>query len=123
MSILDIESGEPLFSARAMGSIWVELAARVQAASIKAAYPQPLESDKIAVQSEQQPNCTSAALQHTWLGGPNPPPTKADMRADLDAVAGAAPGDVSTLEGRVQGDKQPMMDILKLETPKPGQKA
>ena len=143
-SIVDTISGQELFSARTMDSIWLELAAdssaahgpklrirlvssqhpAVQQASIKAAYPQRTER-------HQQPSSLMADKQ---LGAGQTLPARADMSKQQPRLHGKSESlDVTVakqsldgandVEGNAQSEDRQKPAALGLQKPRPGRKA
>lgn len=147
-SVVDSSSGQELFSAHTMDSIWVELAAdssaahgpklrirlvssqhpAVQQASIKAAYPQRTEGHQVpsamgGLSSRQ------SVLQHTLHGGAD----TSRQQPDLHDRSGSFDESVSSgkqslagvgdLEGIIQDAQRQKLAALSLQKPRPGRKA
>lgn len=149
-SIVNTVSGEELFSAGTMDTIWVELAAdssaahgprlrirlvsshhpAVRQASIKAAYPQGTQGRvEPSTTRNAQLGSVQAGLQHALPGGAETSQQQPELHDGFEVLGEAGVSGKQSRAGeggpggKVQNDARQTSAMLQLQKPRPGQKA
>lgn len=150
VSIVNTVSGEELFSARTMDTIWVELAAdtsaangprlrirlvsshhsAVRQASIKAAYPQQSQEGlEPSTTRNAQLGSRQAGLRHALPGSAETSQQQPELHDGFEFLGEAgvcgkqSRANVGGLGGQVQDEARQRSAVLQPQKPRPGQKA